>query len=163
MCPVTLEILLTAKHQKQGGKTLNFTGSLVHLASETAQTPGASDAQPWLQRSKPRTSWEPNSPWGFGRPHWEKLWVSSQLPTFTHNPHKLCFEAGSYFFLRCAPCFSPWFFFSCICSLLLAGPGSAEHQEWIQPHCWLRYGRPCSSDFAAAFQISVPKKIQMLI
>lgn len=162
---VTPAILLSAKHQKQGEKSLNCTGSLLHLASETAQTPGTNDAQPCLQRAKPKASWEQNSPWGFGRPQWEKAWVSSQLLTFTHNLHKLCFQACSYFFEVHSLLFSLVFLLTHLCFLLLAGPGrgSAEHQEWIQPRCWLRYGSPCSSDFAAAFQISVPEKIQMLI
>lgn len=160
---MTPETLLSAKHQKEGEETLNFTGSLLHLASETAQTPGANDAQPHLQRAKPRASWEPNSPWGFGKLYWEKVWVSSQLLTFAHNLHKLCFEACSYFFEVCSLLFSLVFHISCF--LLLAGPGSgsAEQQEWIQPHYWLRYESPCSSDFAAVFQILVPKRIQMLI
>ena len=165
VCPVTPEILLIAKDQKQGKKTLNFTGSLFRLVSETAQTPAANDAQPCLHRAKSRAPWEPNSPLGFGRLHWEKVAISSQLLTFVHNLHKLCFEVCLYFFEVRSLLFPPVFLFMRLCFLLLAGPGSgsAEQQERVQPCCWLRSESLCSSDFAAAFQISVPKKIQILI
>lgn len=113
MCPATPEILLTAKHTKQGGQThLNFTGSLLHLASETAQTPGSNDAQPCPQRAKP---WEP--PENQTRPEvlegrsgrrCEFLHSSSPLhTTYTNSVLKPAHTS-----LRYAPCSSPWFFFS---------------------------------------------------
>lgn len=91
----------------------------------------------------------------------EFLHSSSPLhTTYTNSVVK-----PAHTFLRYAPLLFSLFILTHLCFLLLAGPGSgnAEKQEWIQPHSWLRYESPCSSDFAAAFQISVPKKVQILI
>lgn len=163
MCPVTPEILLTAKDQKQGKNPthLNFIGSLLHLVSKTApQTPAANDAQPCLHRAKSRALWEPLRFWKAVLGEGSKFFIGPHLHT---QPTETLFSRlSSVLFCSTLPLV---FLFTSLCFLLLAGPGSgsAEQQERDQPCCWLRSESLCSSDFTGAVQISVPKKIQILI
>lgn len=112
MCPVTPEITVNCKASEAGGKTqLNFTGSLLGLASERAQTPAANDAQPRLQ-SLLRTKlalrfWKDALGEGvsfFTAPH-----LHTQ-PTHTTYTNSVLKPART--FLRYASCSSPWFSFS---------------------------------------------------
>lgn len=171
MCPVTPEILLIAKDQKQGkkpqsNKELNLICSLVHLVSKTAQTPAANDAQTSvytrLKAKPPENQTPPEVLEGSTGRKWQFLYSSS--PSHTTYTNSVLKHAHTFFEAR-SLLFPPVFLFMHLCFLLLAGPGSgrAEQQEWVQPCCWLRSESLCSSDFTAAFQISVPKEIQILI
>lgn len=138
-------------------RELHTPEDFTFLGSETAQMPTAMMHSPACTGLRAQPSGNQNS-W------WVSQGCDQENLTFVHSLYQLFF---THVFFVCFPeeLFFPFvFLFLHLCVLFLAGTGNgiAEQQKLIQLYCWLNPESLFSSDFTAAFQISVPKNFRYL-